>query len=69
MKPDENYIKSENKIIRRRGVVGRVPAFQPGGPGSIPGGVGNLTPILGLSVCPLSVFCPVFSPAEALVLC
>ena len=27
--------------IRRRGVVGRVPAFQPGGPGSIPGGVRN----------------------------
>ena len=27
--------------IRRRGVVGRVPAFQPGGPGSIPGRVRN----------------------------
>ena len=24
-------------LVRRRGVVGWVPAFQPGGPGSIPG--------------------------------
>ena len=28
-------------MIRRRGVVGRVPAFQPGGPGLIPGEVRN----------------------------
>ena len=28
-------------FIRRRVAVGRVPAFQPGGPGSIPGGVRN----------------------------
>ena len=27
--------------ICRRGVAGSVPAFQPGGPGSIPGGVRN----------------------------
>ena len=55
--------------IRRRGVVGRVPAFQPGAPGSIPGGVRNLISVLGLGVCPLSVFCPVLSSAEALALC
>ena len=28
-------------IIRRRDVDGRAPAFQPSGPGSIPGGVRN----------------------------
>ena len=28
-------------MIRRRGVVGRVPSSQPRGPGSIPGGVRN----------------------------
>ena len=28
-------------MVRRRGVVGRVSAFQPDGPGSIPGGVRN----------------------------
>ena len=28
-------------MISRRGVVGRVPAFQLGGPGSFPGGVRN----------------------------
>ena len=34
-----------------------------------PAGSGILIPILGLGVCPLSVFCPVLSPAEALTLC
>ena len=29
------------ELIRRRGVVGRVPVFQPAGPGSIPGSVMN----------------------------
>ena len=53
-------------IIRRRGVVGRVPAFQPGGPGSVLAGSGILISVLGLGVCPLSVFCPVLSSAEAL---
>ena len=47
-------------MICRRGVVGRVPAFQSGGPGSIPGGSGILTSVLGLGVCPFSVFCTVF---------
>ena len=36
--------------IHRRGVVGRVPAFQPGGPGSIPGGVTNY------NFCPFWIF-------------
>ena len=43
---------------RRRGVVGRVPAFQPGGPGSIPGGVRNFNFCPGIGcvsfVCVLS---------------
>ena len=30
---------------------------------------GILISVLGLGVCPLSVFCPVLSPAEALTLC
>ena len=34
-------VKSEIRSIRRRGVVGRVPAFQPGALCSIPGGVMN----------------------------
>ena len=57
----------------RSGWVGRVPVFQPGGPGSITGGSGILISVLGLGgcvcvcvcVCPLSVFCPVLFPAEA----
>ena len=47
-------------LIRRRGVVGRVPAFQPGGPCSIPGGVRNFNFCLGIGsvsfVCVLSCF-------------
>ena len=45
--------------IRRRDVVGRVPAFQPDCLGSIPGGVRNF------NLCSLSVL----SPAVALTLC
>ena len=63
-------------MIRCRVVVGRVPAFQPGDPGSIPGEIRNFNacPRIGsvcvcVCVCPLSVFCPVLSPAEALTLC
>ena len=41
-------------IIRRRGAVGRVPAFQTGGPGSIPGGVRNFNSYPGI-VCVLCV--------------
>ena len=62
------FILLYNFHIRRRGVVARVPAFQPGGPGSIPGGVRNFNfcPWIG---CVSFVFCPVLSPAEALTLC
>ena len=42
-----------------RDVVGRVPALQHGGAGSIPGGVRILISILGLGICHLSVFCVV----------
>ena len=54
--------------IRRRGVVGRVPAFQSGDPGSIPGGVRNFNFCPGIG-CVSCVFCPVLSLAEALTLC
>ena len=40
--------------IRRRVVVGRVPAFQPGSPGSIPGGVRNFNSYPGIG-CVLNV--------------
>ena len=50
-------------------MVGSPPAFQPGGPGSFPGGVKNFNFCPALDVCPLSVLCPVLSPAEALTLC
>ena len=57
-------------IIRRRGVVGRVPAFQPGGPGSIPGGVRNFNLCPGIVcvsfVCVLS--CIVFGGGPDIVL-
>ena len=59
---------SARLYIRRRGVVGRVPAFQPGGPGSIPGEVRNINFCPGI-VCVSFVFCPVLSSAEALTLC
>ena len=36
---------------------------------SNPAGSGILISVRGLSVCPLSVLCPVLSPAEALTLC
>ena len=55
--------------IRYRGVIGRVPAFRPGGPGSIPGEIRNFNSYPGIGcVCHLSVFCPVLSPVEALAL-
>ena len=50
-------------MIRRRGVVGRVPAFQPG-LGSIPGGVRNFNFCSGIG-CMSFVLCPVLSSAEA----
>ena len=52
--------------VRHRGVVGRVPVFQPGGPGSIPGRVRNFNfyPRTG---CVYSEFSPVLSLAVALI--
>ena len=55
-------------VICRRGVVGRVPAFQPSGPGSIPGEVRNVNVCPGIG-CVSFVFCPVLSSVEALTLC
>ena len=55
-------------VIRRRDVVGRVPAFKPGGPGSIPGGMSNFNSYPGIG-CVSFVFCPVLSSAEGLTLC
>ena len=49
------------RVIRRRDVVDRVPAFQLSGPGSIPSGVKILISILELGGVPLSMFCPVLS--------
>ena len=58
---------SSYKIIRvrRPGVVGRVPRFQPDDPGSIPGGIRILISVLGLDMCPLSIL----SSTVALTLC
>ena len=54
--------------VPRRGVVGRVTAFQLGGPKSILRDVGdlNLYPRTG---CVSFVFCPVLSVAVALTFC
>ena len=57
-----------NRCIRCRGMVGRVPAIQPGDPSSIPGGVRNFNFCPGIG-CVSFVFCPVLYPAEALTLC
>ena len=55
--------------VRRRSVIGRVPASQPCDLGSIPGGIVNFNIYLGLRVCPLFVFCSVLSLAVILTLC
>ena len=56
--------------IRRRGVVGRVPTFQPAGPGLIPGGVRNFNFCPGIGcvsfICFLSCF--VFGGGPVIVL-
>ena len=62
------FVRLEKLILRRCGVVGKVPAFQSGVPGSIPSDVRHLISIFGLGVCPLSVFCPVLTTAVALIL-
>ena len=60
----------QNNCIRRRGVAGRVPAFQPGGPGSIPGEVRNFNFCPGIGcvsfVCVQS--CVVFGGGPEIVL-
>ena len=53
-----------HNFIGRRGVVNRVPAFQPGGQGSIPGGARNFNSYPGIGCVSF-----MFSPAEALTLC
>ena len=57
-------------MIRRRGVVGRVHGFHPGGPGSFPGGAGNFNFSPGIRcvsfVCVLS--CVVFGGGPDIVL-
>ena len=62
------YIYLNSYDIRCPGVAGRIPAFQHGGPGSIPDG-GQEFCFLGLGVCPLPAFCPVLSLTESLTLC
>ena len=63
-----NYFTTNN-ILRRRDVAGTVPAFQPGGPGSTPGGARNFNfyPAIGCSsfVCVLS--CVVFGGGPDIV--
>ena len=56
----------DTKNIHLSGLVGRVPAFQPGAQVRFPAGSGILISVLGFGVCPLSVFCPVLSSAKAL---
>ena len=63
-----HFYPREDVFHRRAGVVGGVPAFQHGGPGSIPGGVRNFNSYPGIG-CVSFVFCPVLSPTEALTLC
>ena len=58
------FISGSATVIRRRGVVGRIPDFQPGGPGSIPGGARN-SKFLSF-VCVLS--CAVFGRGPDIVL-
>ena len=53
------------KTLRRYGVLDTIPDFQHGGSRSIPDVLIDLISILGLSVCALSVFCPVLSLAAA----
>ena len=60
----------EFDCIRRRRVVGRVPAFQPDGPGSIPGGVRNFNfcPAIGYVSIVCVLPCVVFGGGPDIVL-
>ena len=49
-------------------MVDRVPAFQPGGLGSIPGGEKNINFYPGTG-CVFFVFCPMLPLPEALTFC
>ena len=64
------FYNTEGYFFRRRDVVGRVPASQSGGPGSIPGGVRNFNFRPGIGcvsfVCVLS--CVVFGGGPDIVL-
>ena len=62
------YSSYDNNCIRRRGVVCRYLPSNPAAWVRFPERSGILISDLGLSVCPLSVFCPVMCPAEALTL-
>ena len=57
-----------NNIDHCHGVVGSVPAFKPGGPGIIPGGVRDFNVYPGAEFVSF-VFSPVLSLAEALIFC
>ena len=57
-KKKERKINEDGIIVRRRGVVRRVPFIQSSGPDSIPGGSGILITVMGLGLCLLcSVLC------------
>ena len=52
-------MKWKSLIVLYRGVVGRVPAFQPGGPGSIPVGVKKYNFYSEIACVTFAFFCPV----------
>ena len=54
-------------FVHCRAVVGKIPAFQSGGPGSIPDGVRNFNFYSGTGCLPF-VLSPILSPAVALTL-
>ena len=56
------------KCILRCGVVGRVPVFQPDGPGSIPGGVRNRISGIGCVSFVRVLSCVVFGGGPDIVL-
>ena len=58
------FIQCIEKHVRRRGMVGRVPTFQPGGQGSRPGGIRNFNFYPGTGcVSFVCVSCPTLSLA------
>ena len=65
--PSREGLKDKNWLVRRRGVAGRVPAFQLGWTSSIFGGVRNFN-FYSETGYVFFVFCPVFSLAVNLTL-